>query len=559
MTSLNASTVPVAVRIRNARYDGMVTGFLHGAPTFSKTDPGGYRAGSFVVDQRLGFRSDMIQPYSRVYFYDKRGGATVFEGDVSHPGLSVGGEGSLLEVTVDGGAERLGDWAGARIYIDRDMQAWTKTSTSVVATNAEVGDDRGGSTADALTLAFPTDLHVDTNFRCEVVYIRIREASQELGWLNYAWDGGHTSGSPGWIVRSIVTPPSTVPRSQVLNIGGSGGSGAAVGVSIPVGADTAYLQLIWTGAASNTGSTGADIVWVSIMRPIVIARLKLRDGTYKTSASYGDSITAVDVWGDLLGEQLAAVFDGPNAQLSAGSSYAIQQLAFPDGITPAGVVDELMKLEPTCTYFVGPSVPGVDKYSVRWVTRSTVIRYELVIGTDDYAGGIQAVEQYNEAVTRWKTPVGNIRMTTSTQSIPEMTAVGRTRRFFQDLGTVTGDVLNAAQANAAVLEDHRYPRNGGRVTVARDVVDLFTGRRVAPFEIEPGYLVRLVGVDPSPDALNATEANGSTVCRIVSTDYSADTHSVDLALDSIPWSLFRAISNLTFSRPRPSGSPRPWF
>lgn len=541
MTALNASTVPLAVRIKNARYDGMVTGYLHGSPKFSKTDPGGFKAASFTVDQRLGFRSDLIQPYSRVYFYNKRNGDCVFEGDVTHPGRSTGTDGSLLEVQVEGGMERLNDWSGARIYIDRDMTAWRKHSTSIVSTNVEAEEDRGGSGDEALTLAFPMNQHVDTDHRVEAIYTRIVESGQELGWFNYAWDCGTTNAS--WRVRSFVSPPSTTVRDQASTTAGSGGSGAVVGGSIPVGATYAFLAFWWTSGASSTGTSGADTVWVSILRPIIIARLKLKDGSYKTGGSYSDSITAVDVWGDLLGDTIAASFDGANAQLDAGSSFAIQQLAYPDGVTPAQVAADLMKLEPACTYFVGPSVPGVDKYSLKWVTRSSVVRYELSVFADEHTGGIQPVEQYDRVVTRWKSPTGVIKSTVSTQSIPEMTAAGRSRTYYQDLSDVTGDVLNVPQANATVLEEHRYPKNAGRVRVMRDVVDLFTGRRVAPFEIEPGYLARLVGVEPSPDALNASTSDGSVVCRIVGTDYSGDDHSVDLDLDSEPWSLFRAIAN----------------
>lgn len=540
MTALTASAVPVAVRIRNTRYDGMLTGYLHGAPRFTKTDPGGFRAASFVVDQRLGFRSDMIQDYSRVYFYDKRSGACVFEGDVSHPGRSVGNDGALLEVQVDGGAERLGDWSGMRIYIDRDMTAWKKLiNTSVASTNVDTGADRGGSGNEALTLAFPQDTHVDNTFRCEAIYTRVREAGQSLGWFNYAWDGGQTNAS--WRVISMVTPPSTTVRDQGLSTAGSGGSGAVVGGSIPEGAQWAFLQLKWTSGPSNTGAS-ADVCWVSITRPIIIARLKLKDGSWKTGASYSDTITAADVVNDLLGDQLAASFDGANATVESGAGYLIGHLAFPNGVTPLGVFDEVARFEPGMTYSVGPSTPGIDKYSFRWVTRSSVVRYEFVVWTDDHSNGAQPTDQYNVAVTRWQSPAGTISQAITTQTIPQMDAVGRSRRYFQDLSDESGDSAQATQANLAVLEDHRYPVNGGRVTVIREVVDLHTGRRVQPYAIEPGYLCRLVGVDPSPDALNATAPNGGTVCRIVSTDYDAGAHSVDIELDSVSWSLFRAIA-----------------
>lgn len=560
MTALNASTVPLAVRIKNSRYDGLVTGYLHGAPKFTKTDPGGFRSGSFTIDQRLAHRSDIIQPYSRVQFFNKRNGDVVFEGDITHPGRSVTGDGPLLEVTIEGGAERLNDWSGPRIYCDSDLTAWEKNlSTSNSAAVVEAGDDRGGSGFDALILAIPSETHVETNYRSEAIYRRIVESGQQLGRINYSWDTGLTNAS--WLVRLIVSAPSVVARASGANVAGGGISAAYVGPSWTAGANFGFLQFIWTSTASNTGTT--DVAWASIMELTVVAHLWLKDGTRRAGVDHDDSVKAVHVIEDLLGDPniLSSSFDGPNADLAAGASNDIRHLVFPDGITPAGVMDELMKFEPKCTYIVGPSNPASDKYSLTWLERSTQIRYEFIVWTDEHSGGVQPADQFNEAVSRWKTPTGNIRFTTSTQAIPEMDAVGRKRRYFQDLGQISGDATNATTANASVLEEHRYPSNGGRVRVQRDVVDLFTGRSVQPYEIEPGYLCRVVGVDPSPDALNATESNGASVCRIVTTDYSADDHSVDIDLDSVPWSMFRAIAQAAkptrplLPRPGPGGFP----
>lgn len=378
--------IPLAVRIRNDRYDGMLTGFLHGAPRLRYEDPGGFKSGSFVVSQKLGFRSDLVQPYSRAYFYNTLNGDCVAEGDVTHPGKSVSDDGALLEVQVDGGMERLNDWSGSRIYVDRDMQAWTKTTTSNTATAVEVGDDRGGSGLDSLTLAFPTELHVETNDRCEAGYYRIREAGQTVARFDYTDDGGHTSGSPGWQVRTIITPPSTVQRTQTLSVSGHTSSPQTVPGS---DWDTMYVQLIWTGVASNTGTI--DHVWVSIRGLVVVARTKLKDGTNKTTG-YQNFVTADVVWEDMLGsEMLNTAIDGPTARVDAGAGVFIWQLAYPDGATPQQIADDLMKYEPGMTYVVGPSTPTNDKYTFTWYTRSDSVRYEAMVWTDEHTGGIQPV------------------------------------------------------------------------------------------------------------------------------------------------------------------------
>jgi hypothetical protein len=543
VSSWVGSLIPMAVRVKNARFDGMVTGFLHKEPTCKFGDPGGMISGKIILDQWLGYRSDIIMPYSRIYFYNKLNGDVIFEGDTSHPGRSASEDGSLIEVNIEGGVARMSDWSGPRIWADSDMTPWTKSSLSVVATNVQAGDDRGGSSADALTLAFPSDQHVELNSRCEAGYLRIREAGQEIGRFNYRWDGGHTSGSPGWLVRSIVTPPSTLVRNQVLNVGGSGISGAVTGISYPDGANVLYLQLIWTSGSSSTGSAGADIVWASIMDLQIVARLKTKSGAFIAGANYNDYIRADQVWEDMLGtELLNASFDGPNAQIDLGTGFQIQQLAYPDGVTPQQVADELMKFEQGCTYLVGASNVINDKYSIKWMSRSELPRYEFMTWVDAYDGGAQEVDQFDTAVARWRSPNGLIKQTVTTQSIPEMTAVGRSRRIYQDLSETTSSANNAAQANTVLLNDHRFPSNGGSLTVSRVVVDLYTGRRVQPWEIQPGYIARVSGVNPNRDALNSSPRNGSTLCRIVTNEYDGGAHAAKLNLDSEPWSMFRAIA-----------------
>ncbi len=550
MSWQTAGEIDLAVRVRNARYDGMITGWLHDIPTFDTTDPGGFASGSFTVDQRLGFNSAILLPYSRIYYYDKCTGECVFEGDMSHPGKASGSEGPLLEVQVEGGKDRTNDWKGARIYIDRDMDAWKKDANASIVTEINKGEDRGGSGADALNLNFPMDTHVELNYRAEALYDRIREAGQVVGWFNYAWDGGHTSGSPGWLVRSLASPPSTVVRSQILNVGGSGGSGAVWGGSIPDGATSLFLQLIWTSGSSSTGTSGNDICWASILRPQVQAKFRLKDGTFRLAGSYSDNIDASVVINDLLGDQLAPIYDGPNARIDAGAGNFISQMAYPDGTSPSQVLEDCMIFEPAMTWRVGASNVANDKYSFEWIVRPTEPRYEALLWTDQHSNGTQEVDQYNRAVARWRSPVGNLRITVATQTIPEMDAVGRVRTFWQDLSNTTGDEDNAPAANASVLEQHRYPANSGVLTIDRPIVDLLTGRRVRPWEIRAGELVRLVGIDPNADALNAAGANGGTVCRIVNTKCSGTSVACDL--DGIPLSMLRAIAATKVAKKPPT-------
>lgn len=560
MTAYTASKIDLSVRINNARYDGMITGWLHDAPSFNEADPGGMISASFVVDQRLGARSDIFQPYSRVYFMDKCTGDVVFEGDTTHAGRSFGADGNLLEVNVDGPVARLEDWSGKRIYCDSDMTSWERSFNSTVSATFEAGEDRGGSGEDALTLAFPMNQHVENLHRCELGYKRINDAGQKLGRINYRFDAGQNSTSPGWFVRLIATAPSVVARTTGLLLAGQPLSAAYVGPSWASTAAIAYLQLIWTGSTSSTGTSGDDIVWASIMDLTVVAALFLKDGTARAGSAHNDYVTAQQVWEDMLGDPLllANTFDGPGAQLDPGDLYQFTQLAFPDGITPGGVAAELMRMEPDCTFLTGASDPVTGKYGLTWLDRPTKVRYECVVWEDDVDGSPQAVEQYNRFVTRYQSKVGDIRQSIYTQVIPEMDAVGRVRTKYADLGDISGDAAGALAANLASAKNHRFPNNGGKVTISRQIVDLFTGRTVQPWEIKPAYLMRLVGVNPAPDALNATASNGSTVCRIVNKSYDGSSGTATLDLDAQPWGVVQAIKATQPTHPGPYPS-RPGF
>lgn len=545
MSAWGAQEVPIGVRVRNTHYDGMVTGYLHGGVQFTKADPGGYQSASFVVDQRMGFRSDMIQPYSRVYFYDKRGGDTIWEGDVTHPGRSWSADGSLLQVQVDGCMERLNDWSGSRIYVDSSFEGWEKNTTSITSTEVLTGEDRGGSGLQAMTLAFPMNQHVETNDRVEAIYRRIDDAGQQLGLINYSWDAGLTNAS--WLIRLLVSPSVTVARTNTANTAGGAGSLAYVGPSWTAPKSIAFLQLLWNSSPSSTGNV-TDVVWASIMELNITAYLWRKDATRRAGVDHAVYVDAPMVIEDLLGDTsiLYNTFDSDNATIDVGDAVQLDHFVFVDGTTAKGVLDELMKFETGCTYLCGASTKTTDKFSFKWVQRSFFPRYEAYTWIDEHSTGNQPTEQYNRAVTRWRDKTGLVKATVSTLAIPEMDAVGRVRTFYQDLSNVSGSTANVTVANTQALVTHQTPKNGGTVTIQREIVDLFTGRRVQPYEIEVGELIRISGVDPSPAGITTpTDTDGKRIFRIVSAAYSSDSHSVDLELDTEVVSLMDAVTNQT--------------
>jgi len=75
-------------------------------------------------------------------------------------------------------------------------------------------------------------------------------------------------------------------------------------------------------------------------------------------------------------------------------------------------------------------------------------------------------------------------------------------------------------------------------------VDLFTGRPAMPWEILPGNLIRVRGIQPQLNALNPSTRDGVTVFRIVSNEYRASAAAAELELDSFAPSTARALADL---------------
>ena len=65
---------------------------------------------------------------------------------------------------------------------------------------------------------------------------------------------------------------------------------------------------------------------------------------------------------------------------------------------------------------------------------------------------------------------------------------------------------------------------------------------VDPWEIRPGHLIRVRGIQARQDALNATSRDGETVFKVTAVDYSASSASATVELDSEPVTLSHLIA-----------------
>jgi hypothetical protein len=511
---------------------------------FGSTSPGGYDTCTLTLHRPLTFTPGELTLFARLYVYDVRG--VVWEGRLQDPGRTAGSEGEVYQVAAVGGVAHTQDRTAPYIIIDRQLERWEKIQLSSEHPKREVRVDEDSLGNPSIWLTAPTGTSWATNASASMHYPHIRQAGQKLGAYNAAGDCGKiTAGTWKW--RTVTRSPGgtgTVGRDVDMTTAGIAASQQEVGDSFPIGDDQLEVRLQQVGGATQIPDDG---IWCIFAHVYVQAMLMTKAGVERTTSyNYGDGFnTADEVVEDLLGRFLPE-FDGPNATVTA-SPFAIEQMAYPDGVTPAQVLEDLVGFEAAYTWHVWESNPDNDNFRFEWVLWPTTVRYEADI-IDGFSAPSSGNTVYNKVRVRYRDARGNVRSQGVGSPVQALTDAGFDRTGYVDLGDQISSQANALRAGLQFLEEHRQPVNAGRLTVARRIVDLQTGRMVNPWEIRAGNLIRVRGVDAYPDALNAAGRDGLTVFKIAATQYSAGDNAATLDLDSYAPSVARTLAYLSKNR-----------
>jgi len=540
--------IPLSVRLVTGRSDVHVSTQLRDL-WFRETAIGGFASSAISLDRPLDLQPDEIAHYGRVYIYDGRNGRTVWEGRLEDPGRSAGRDGQVWDLTAMGPSAHAQDQTAPLIYVDTSLSNLVRADNVTPGATDTVGGDPGAPTGtqEALVLQFPDGLHVTTNSRVVMRYTRLMETGQQLARIDYTWDGGVNDAN--FDVDAVCrtdgnTGGGEVARTDNLATAGGGSSIREIVTNWTAGRNTVEWRLI--RSAGGAATIGVDTYWASIRNLVVMATRFNADGTERVAAAdYGaNTVLAHEVVRDLLGRLLTS-YDGANANIDT-TSYAITQLAYFDGVTAAQVFEDLMRLEPAYRWGAYES-NAAGKHRFEWRLWPTVVRYEADV-LDGYDAPGSADGLYDSVMVRWRDTKGAVRTTRRTSSVPVLTAAGIPRQAMIDLGDDIGSSTEATQAGDQYLAEHAYAPNAGRLTVARPVLDLVTGRMVQPWEIKAGELIRVRGILPRIDALNASARDGVTVFRIWSREYRVSSAAATLELDSYSATTARALADLR-SRP----------
>ncbi|WP_194821314.1 hypothetical protein [Micromonospora sp. S-DT3-3-22] len=534
--------IPLTVRLRTSRGTRDITRDVRDI-AIRWTDPGGHATCQASLDRPLTVQPAEIAYYGDLTVHDGRHGGVVWDGRLEDPGRSAGTQGQVWDLAAVGGQAHTRDRTVPLIYIDNPLTSLDRVDNATPRGDDSIATDPGNTASQqqSLVLSFPNGLAVGTNARIVLRYDGLRRTGQKLSRVDHtSWDAGRTD--TAFQVEVLCRTDGSlasgeVARSDNWNTAGGGSSPRRIGTHWTAGRNTAEWRAIYSGVG---GTISNDLHWASIGGMLVMATRYTAAGVEQlTGTPYGNSyVLAHEVVADLLG-RLLPKFDGAGATI-ATTSYQIDQMAYPDGVQPARVLEDLMSMEAGYTWRAWER-NAAGLYRFEWVQQPSTVRYEADV-VDGYDSQGSADGLYNQVTVRWKDPKGRPQTTIRTATVPELSAAGLIRQEIIDLGSDVGSASAAARAGDQWLADRRYAPNAGRLRVARPILDLQTGRMVQPWEIRPG-LIRVRGILPRTDALNPTASrDGVTIFRIVGSEYRASDAAATLDLDSYAPSTARLIA-----------------
>lgn len=530
--------IPLSVRLRTARGDRIVTASVRDL-AFRSVVPGGYAACTISLHRPLSVQPDEIDYYATLTVYDARSAETVWEGRVEDLGRGAGADGQIWDIAAVGPSAHAHDRTLPLIYVDRRHDVFKPNQFHKQYVSV---DTVGADTTPAIRTTVRNGSAISLGIVSDLVTIEPYLAGQKIARLSYTWDAGFSGGGTLWLTRwlTYTGPAGTEVVAASVSPTTSGGTLTAKLVSdggaIVNGNDVASIDLV---KAVSTTTVTDDAVWLTYWTIVVRTLLLTKAGAEITTGYTADTVLASEVVADLLGRVLTA-YDGANASITT-TSYAITQLAYPDGADAAKVLGDLLTFEPDTFWAAWELNPVTGKYRFEYSTWPTTVRYEADIA-DGFDSPGSATDLYNAVRVRYREDDGQLRTVQRTQTVAALTAAGLTREAFLDLGDELGGAANANRAGDQFLAQHAAPPNAGTLIIGRRILDVTAGRMVDPWLIKPGALIRVRGVLPRVDALNATARDGVTVFRVVGVTYRASTGTAELELDSMPVTVAGALA-----------------
>lgn len=539
--------IPITVRLSNSRTDQHITKRISGV-SWRTVVPGGYASATFTLQSPITSNDPLLAPFTRVYVYDARNGNTLWEGRLAMPGKSGGDQGQVWALVAAGPSQHASESSQPLIYIDTRLDQWQRSvlETSMPASSSvSIGNHPDTTSFDCVICQAGPGVPVVNQTKVAATYDGFVGSGMELGAIGYSWDAGFTSAQ--WEVQAVVgSYPTYVTILGSVAAAVAGGVYTAwVDTDYTPGKDVVTLRLVRVSGGAAT--VAGDTTWATFANIRILGRRYNADGTPTNGALMASSVFVRASWivEDLLG-RLLTEYDGVNA-LITGDTVDITQLAYDDPISAASVLDDLMKQEPSTYWAAWETIPATGKHRFEWSTWPTDVAYEASVA-DGIESPAPTFELYDKVRVRWRDSRGRVMWTTQTQTVPELTNEGLSRTGYLDLGDEAGSTQNAINAAWNFLLEHRQPASSGTLKVTRPIRDIERNGMAMPWEILPGKMIRIRGVEASR-TLDDDTRDGQTVFRIVAVEVGTD-GTASLELDMFAQTDQRALADLLKKRQR---------
>jgi hypothetical protein len=518
-------TAPLVVRLATSRGERVVTRDVADME-LRWSIPGGATEATVTLARPLDADPGGIDPSGYLHVSDGRTGQRVFDGPLADPGRGTG----LWQIRADGPARHARDRELPVLLLDKSLERWVLRSVgSSRAGEANVtSDDAGNPVVEARVprgvvagvewlVGLENRAAVDTGQKLARVDYRVRSAKTDSNWV-------------AQLVARSGGGASDVARENGFASAIAGSDPRVVGTHWANGRQIAELRII-RKTSSNT--VGDDVTYAEFL-DVALEYMRVDRHGVEVTSGYDGTLTADQVVEDLLGRVLPR-YDGPNAVIEPGV-FQLTQLAHPDPVDAARILDELMEVEDR-HYWAAWELSTGRRHRFEWRRWPTVPRYEARLGDAlDAPGG--DVELVNRVTVRWRDVDGRIRSTTRSAAVPVLDDAGLVVQRSLDLGDDVAGAAEAAQVGDVYLAEHSTTGLGGSITVRRTVRDLVTGRLVEPWEIRPGELIRCLG------AGSASDPDASVTLPIWHATYRLASNSTELDCQREPRTLSGLLARL---------------
>lgn len=480
----------VGVLLKDAQNHQVVTRLVTDLE-FRKTAPGGHTSMSCNIDLSHDV-FPTLGPNDKIIVFDVRTGDKLWEGFTENPGLVSGADGRGYSLSAAGAMSLAQDHSTPVVFIERslDDSLWTRLQDTGGTVEA------GGAAGTDLKFQFSSGMPVAQFTQTAAAYMGISRTNQNILSIEGTRVGGKVDA--GWTTEiNPVDAGVGIYQAASASLTTTSNTFSAVAVTdFPTTCEQVWLRIYRGGTATNVID---DNVYVTFKAPYIRAALTdatglaiTTPGTYLTYA-----VRAHEVVNHLLGTVLSAY---KPEQVDPCATW-ITQLTYHDGAKPADILDDLALYEPNVLW-EALEADAYGKFRFRYRTWPTTVRYD-VSTSDAFAATGGEVDLCNRVVVYWQDEADQKQGTVVTSVVPEL--AGRVRDAEPiTLAAGQGSLANAQAIGAAVLASKSAAVKSGTATIRRPILDRLHGTTVMPWEIEPGYVVR---VQESGDLYRLTETN----------------------------------------------------